>query len=231
MSMSHLTIIKNGLRTWFQKPTRMDLQISVDDPLIIKYRMTLGTLYYDSRKQDIIVNLPKDPQIHSLSLIMEFLRNYHPGILNLWQAVKRDTGQHLNYVARAWMKYLLQEVDNIISLLKARYPSLASYDGSPTQENFYVRDNIIEGLYKEIEHIALTGNEIGLFQFEPSLRKVGNAFLFVKSSNEELLTQFMALINKALHNENLITGFRNAEIESKVLDFKQGLHDITIHLP
>jgi len=99
-----------------------------------------------------------------------------------------------------------------------------------------VRDNIIEGLYKEIEHIALTGNEIGLFQFEPSLRKVGNAFLFVKSSNEELPTQFMALINKALHNENLITGFRNAdvkkaEIESKVLDFKQGLHDITIHLP
>ncbi len=134
------------------------------------------------------------------------------------------------------MKYLLQEVDNIISLLKARYPSLASYDGSPTQENFYVRDNIIEGLYKEIEHIALTRNEIGLFQFEPSLRKVGNAFLFIKSSNEELLTQFMALINKALHNENLITGFRNAEvkkaeIESKVLDFKQGLHDITIHLP
>lgn len=76
MSADNLTIIK-GLKTWFPKPTRVKLQISVEDPLIIKYRMTLGSLYYDSSRQDIIVNLPKDPQIHDLPLIMEFLRKYH----------------------------------------------------------------------------------------------------------------------------------------------------------
>jgi hypothetical protein len=65
---------------------------------------------------------------------------------------------------------------------------------------------------------------------------VGNALWFVKSFNEELLMQFMALLSKALHNENVIREFRNAEIkkaevESKVLDFKQELQNVMIQLP
>jgi hypothetical protein len=46
----------------------------------------------------------------------------------------------------------------------------------------------------------------------------------------------MALFGQVLHNENLISEFRNAEtkkadIESKVLDFKQELHNIIARLP
>ena len=46
----------------------------------------------------------------------------------------------------------------------------------------------------------------------------------------------MALLSKALHNENVIREFRNAEIkkaevESKVLDSKQELQNIMIQLP
>ena len=59
---------------------------------------------------------------------------------------------------------------------------------------------------------------------------------FVKPFNEELLMQFMALLSKALHNENVIREFRNAEIkkaevESKVLDSKQELQNVMIQLP
>jgi hypothetical protein len=42
---------------------------------------------------------------------------------------------------------------------------------------------------------------------------VGNALWFVKSFNEEMLMQFMALFSKALHNKNVIREFRNAEIK------------------
>lgn len=114
-------------------------------------------------------------------------------------------------------------------------PILASYDDCKTSENRYVRNNVIEGLYKEIEHLALTGNEIGLFHFNPSLGKVGNAFLFIQSPNEQILREFMNLIVKVLHDEDTISEFRNAEVkktevESKVLDFKRELQNVVNHI-
>ncbi|MGH9989018.1 MAG: hypothetical protein ACREAS_01130, partial [Nitrososphaera sp.] len=66
--------------------------------------------------------------------------------------------------------------------------------------------------------------------------KVGNAFTFIKSFSEESLTEFMRLINKVLHNEKLISDFRKAEVkkaevESRVLDFKEDLQDVIMRLP
>jgi hypothetical protein len=234
MSIDNLSVIKKGLETWLPEPTRVQFRISVEEPLIIRYHMTLGSLYYDSKKKNIITNFPTDPQVRSQPLVIEFLSKSYPQVLGRWRVVKEGTEKHLSYVTTL-IKYLLLEVDDIISSLKARYPSLVSYDDA-VQENFYVRHNILEGLYKQIEHIALTGSEIGLFQFEPSMGKVGNGFLFIKSSNKELLEQFMLLINKALHNERLISDFRKAEVkkaevESKVIDFKQDLQDIIRRLP
>lgn len=48
--------------------------------------------------------------------------------------------------------------------------------------------------------------------------------------------RFLALINKTLNSENLVSEFRVAEIkkievESRVLDFKQELQNIIIQLP
>ena len=48
--------------------------------------------------------------------------------------------------------------------------------------------------------------------------------------------QFMALLSKALHNENVIREIRNAElkkaeVDSKVLDFNQELQNIMNQLP
>lgn len=48
--------------------------------------------------------------------------------------------------------------------------------------------------------------------------------------------RFLPLINKTLDSENLVSGFRVAEIkkievESRVLDFKQELQNIIIQLP
>jgi hypothetical protein len=47
--------------------------------------------------------------------------------------------------------------------------------------------------------------------------------------------QFMALLSKALHNENVIREIRNAElkkaeVDSKVLDSKQELQNVMIQL-
>ena len=48
--------------------------------------------------------------------------------------------------------------------------------------------------------------------------------------------QLMALLSKALHNENVIREIRNAElkkaeVDSKVLDFNQELQNIMNQLP
>jgi hypothetical protein len=52
---------------------------------------------------------------------------------------------------------------------------------------------------------------MGLFQLNAPIDAIGNGFLFVKSSNRELLVQFMVLFSQILHNENLISEFRNVE--------------------
>jgi hypothetical protein len=230
MRKDYLTI-KNTLSSWFPAPVRINFRISVDEPLIINYRMTLGSINYNSKKQEIVMNFPKDPQLDSRGLTMDFLKSHYPNVLNIWKVIKKDTELHLKYMADLWMKYIICEVNNIIFIMQKKYPSLVPNDNSNISENCYVRDNIIEGLYKEIEHIALTGNEIGLFQFNSSMGKIGNGFLFVKSCNEELLMQFVTLLKKASHNENVISKFRfaeirKAEVESKVLDFKQELQNI-----
>jgi hypothetical protein len=181
------------------------------------------------------MNSPKDPNLESLPLTMDFLRKSYPMVLNLWSVTKKETELHLKYISK-WVNHLLREVENVISFMITKFPSLAPYEDSKTREPYYVTNNIIEGLYKEIEHIALTGDEIGLFHLNASIDAIGNGFLFVKSSNRELLVQFMASFSQLLHNENLISEFRNAEIkkaeiESKVLDFKQELHNIIAKLP
>lgn len=224
----NLLAIKNALSNWFPESSRVSFPISVDEPLIIKYRMTLGSVYYSSEKHGIVTVLPEDPHLDNVSLTLDFLKSHHLEVFRSWETIKRKTEQHLEYVS-GWIRNIIIEVDDIISQMVSKYSSLVLYDKSKRQEHFYVRDHIILGLDREIEHIALTGTEIGLFQ--RSVGKIGNGYLFVQSSDEELLVQFMALFNKAIHNESLIDKFRDAEtkkadVEMKVLDFKQELQKI-----
>lgn len=72
--------------------------------------MTLGSIYYGSKKQEIVMDLPKDPHIENLSLTMDFLRTSHPRVLTFWLVIKKETEQHLKYIAD-WIKYLILEVE------------------------------------------------------------------------------------------------------------------------
>jgi hypothetical protein len=213
---------------WLKERPKVTLSISTGESRMV-YRMTLGSLYYDTEIKKYEAR-ESESEIGQQSII--FLKSNYPALWRKWLIAKNDTNNHLCYIVTLWKQFILDPVDKLISELKLRFPGLVKYIDIRNKNEFYVEENIKEGVYLEIQHYATVGYRLDLFQIGGNNNKVGNAYTFVMSSNRQALEYFIDSMSKLISDERTLNQFKRAEekkseIESKVYEFKKDLDDIS----
>jgi hypothetical protein len=112
---------------------------------------------------------------------------------------KNETNSHLDYTAKLWKDYILGPVDKLLFELKRKYQTLAEYRNMQgKKDEFYVEQNIKEGVYLEIQHYAALGYRLDLFRLQSDRNEVGNGYTFIRSSNRHLLEDFIDSISRII---------------------------------
>lgn len=217
--------VKEIKHNWLKEPPKRIFPISIGEGRMV-YRMTLGSLYYD---MEIKKAEAKESETEIGRQTVIFLKTRHHELWRKWIVVKNETNIHLDYIASLWNDHILEPVDKILSELTKRFPMLVKYKNMHDKNDFYVEENIKEGVYLEMQHYAALGYRLDFFRIQGD--KVGNGYTFVKSSNRQLLERFIDSINKIINNEKVLNQFRNAEVkksevEAKVYRFKKDLDRI-----
>lgn len=235
LSNNDLKNIKTILDTWFPKSLRISDRIIVSsDPVIIAYRMSLGSVYYESgyNESGIRIGMLANPASENFDLAMQFLKSNYPQVLSQWLDAKDKTERHLERIAGLWQKYILNSVDDIIINIKRRAPSLVIYEGGgKTPESYLVKTNTVKTLHDEIYHFVETGEWLEFFRINRSQKHVGNGYTYLKSPDLSLLSTFVDLVNNFLHDEKMLDDFKSAEmgkvgVEAQVLKLKNSISRI-----
>lgn len=214
-------------KNWLKERPKLTFSISTGESRMA-YRMTLGSLYYD---REIKKYEARESESDISQQAIVFLKSNYPVLWRKWLVVKNDTNSHLDYVTMLWKRFIIDPVDKLISELKQKFPGLVKYIDMRNKNEFYVEENIKEGVYLEIQQYATVGYRLDLFQIAGDNNKVGNAYTFVMSSNRQALKYFIDSMNKLINNERILNQFKHAEvkkseIESKVYELKKDLDNI-----
>jgi hypothetical protein len=219
--------IKEIRQNWLKEPPKNISRISIGESKMV-YRMTLGSLYYDMGIKKVEA---KESETDIGRQIAIFLKTKHPGLWRKWVIIKNETNSHLDYTAKLWKDYILGPVDKLLFELKSKYQTLAEYRNMQgKKDEFYVEQNIKEGVYLEIQHYAALGYRLDLFRLQSDRNEVGNGYTFIRSSNRQLLEDFIDSISRIISNEKVLSQFRSAdvkksEVEAKVFEFRKDLID------
>jgi hypothetical protein len=192
--------------------------------------MTLGSIYYDN---GIKITEAKESETDIGKQTKEYLRTRHQTLWRKWLIIKNETNNHLNNVIELWKQHIINPVDNILFNLKRKFPTLVKYKNMQDKNEFYSEENILEGVFLEIQHYAALGYKLNYFKTNSN--KVGNGYTFLMSSNKHLLEQFVSSINKIINDEDTLNKFKyleikKSDIETKVYEFKKELDRIYYRL-
>jgi len=216
-------------QNWIMDPPRISFPIANIDESRMVYRMTLGSLYYDSKIHKVEA---KEPETDLARQTLKFLKSKYPILLKKWLKVKNETNNHLDYIAALWKRNILNPVDRILDGLTKEFPGLHEYHSNlADNDQYYVEPYIKDTVYQEIQHYAALGYKLNFFKIDDTGRKVGNGYTYLVSSNRKVLDKFVDLVYRVIDNEKVLREFRGAkikksQIESEVLEFKQELTHI-----
>lgn len=217
--------IREIRQNWLKEPPKDIFRISIGESKMV-YRMTLGSLYYDMGIKKVEAK-ESETDIGRQTAI--FLKTKHPGLWRKWVIIKNETNSHLDCIARLWEDYILRPINKLLFELKRKYQTLVEYrNRQGKKDEFYVEENIKEGVYLEIQHYAALRYRLDLFRLQSDSNEVGNGYTFIRSSNRQSLEYFIDSINRIISNEKVLSQFRLAdvkksEVEAKVFEFRKDL--------
>jgi hypothetical protein len=232
----HYNIAFNAFRNWFQEIKLSGIQVTVKGRGALLWKMYSGQVEYKSHNQSLIKRLG-EPQIEEIKQTIEHLEDGYPALWTIWHLARDEANTLLEEVRDFWndieerFVYELEQRD-------PKLPVLTEWnDHESFQTNFYLLEDTVENIFKEIQNIFIHKvSATNFFKLSNESRAnfiVGtSAQLFMRTNNKSMAEKFAKLADDLIHDSEFVIRAekiesRKSEIEGKLKIFNDSLYDIS----